>query len=155
TFGVSRGAIYLRSEEPAGYRLTAHLGDAPALTQLAPDAPLIEAMRRGLGLDCGVGADGPGTAAQRQTRALGREVAQPLLSDNELLAVLVLGPKDTPFRAEEWSHLAAFAQITVVALESAAKHRTIETLNQDLQSKVDKIAEQQRRILALQSQLHR
>ncbi|MBL8793272.1 MAG: sigma-54-dependent Fis family transcriptional regulator, partial [Planctomycetia bacterium] len=32
-------------------------------------------------------------------------------------------------------------------------HRTIETLNRDLQGKVEKISEQQRRILALQSQL--
>ena len=101
------------------------------------------------------GAEGPGNAAQRQTRALGGEVAQPLVSDGELIAILILGPKDTPYRAEDWSHLAAFAQITTVAMESAAKHRTIESLNQDLQVKVDKIAEQQRRILALQSQLHR
>jgi transcriptional regulator with GAF, ATPase, and Fis domain len=77
------------------------------------------------------------------------------LSDGALLAVLILGPKETPYRAEDWSHLAAFAQITIVALESAAKHRAIEALNQDLQAKVEKIAEQQRRILALQSQLHR
>jgi len=64
-------------------------------------------------------------------------------------------PKETPYRAEDWSLLSAFAQITTVAFESAAKHRTIEALNQDLQAKVEKIAEQQRRILALQTQLHR
>jgi transcriptional regulator with GAF, ATPase, and Fis domain len=51
--------------------------------------------------------------------------------------------------------LASFAQITVLALESAAGHRTIDQLNRELQAKVDKIAEQQRRILALQTQLHR
>ena len=46
-------------------------------------------------------------------------------------------------------------QITVLALESADGHRTIEGLNRELQSKVEKISEQQRRILALQSQLSR
>ena len=48
---------------------------------------------------------------------------------------------------------AAFAQITVLAFVSAEKHRAIEALNRDLQTKVEKIAEQQRRIMALQSQL--
>jgi DNA-binding NtrC family response regulator len=49
--------------------------------------------------------------------------------------------------------LAAFAPFTALALASAEGHRTIETLNRDLQSKVDKISEQQRRILVLQQQL--
>ena len=43
--------------------------------------------------------------------------------------------------------------MTVLALVSAEGHRNIETLNRELQTKVEKIAEQQRRILALQSQL--
>ena len=43
--------------------------------------------------------------------------------------------------------------MTVLALVSAEGHRTIEALNRELQTKVEKIAEQQRRILALQSQL--
>ena len=43
--------------------------------------------------------------------------------------------------------------MTVLALVSAEGHRTIEALNRELQAKVEKIAEQQRRILALQSQL--
>ena len=155
TVGIARGAIYLKQEQPAGFRLAAHVGEAPTLAELPVDAPLIEAMGNGLGMECPAQAEGPGTAAQRQIRDLGGEVAQPLLSDGELLAVLVLGPKETPYRAEDWSLLSAFGQITVVALASAAKHRTIETLNQDLQAKVDKIAEQQRRILTLQTQLHR
>lgn len=154
TFGATRGAIYLKNDR-GGFRVTASLGDTPPLTELPADSPLLDAMQRGLGLDCSASTEGPGNAAQRQTRALGGEVAQPLVSEKELLAIMILGPKDTPYRAEDWSHLAAFAQITIVALESAAKHRTIESLNQDLQGKVEKIAEQQRRILALQSQLHR
>src|SRR5262249_13406300 len=51
--------------------------------------------------------------------------------------------------------LATFAQLTALALESADGHRTIEALNRDLQTKVEKISEQQRRIIALQSQLMR
>src|SRR5205085_2637871 len=40
-----------------------------------------------------------------------------------------------------------------LALGSAERHRTIEGLTRELQAKVEKISEQQRRILALQSQL--
>jgi transcriptional regulator with GAF, ATPase, and Fis domain len=155
TLGVPRGAIYLRQDEPLGFRLVASQGEAPSLPELGVDTPLIEALQNGLGLECPAPTEGPGTPAQRQLRQLGGEVAQPLLTEGTLMAVLLLGPRETPFRAEDWNLLSAFAQITVVALESAAKHRTIEQLNQDLQTKVDKIAEQQRRILALQTQLHR
>ncbi len=155
TLGVTRGAIFLRRDQPAGYQLAAHLGAAPAAQELPLDAPLIEAMQSGLGLECPAPAEGIGSPAQRQLRLLQGEVAQPLQGDGTLLAVMILGPKDTPFRAEDWNLLSAFAQITGVALESAAQHRTIEQLNQELQTKVDKIAEQQRRILALQSQLYR
>src|SRR5262249_36828775 len=78
-----------------------------------------------------------------------------LSHEGRLLALLVLGPKESPYRNEDVDLLAAFAQITVLALESAEGHRTIEQLNGELQAKVEKISEQQRRILALQSQLRR
>ena len=69
----------------------------------------------------------------------------------------MLGPKNhsRPTPPEDFNLLAAFAQLTVLALVSAEGHRTIEALNRELQAKVEKIAEQQRRILALQSQLLR
>jgi transcriptional regulator with GAF, ATPase, and Fis domain len=86
---------------------------------------------------------------------LGGEIAQPLTQDGRLLALLVLGPRPTPYRADDGHLLAAFARLTVLALESAAGHHTIEQLNGELQAKVDKIAEQQRRIFVLQTQLHR
>jgi transcriptional regulator with GAF, ATPase, and Fis domain len=43
--------------------------------------------------------------------------------------------------------------VTVLALVGAEGHRTIDALNRELQAKVEKIAEQQRRILALQAQV--
>ncbi|MBI2805386.1 MAG: sigma 54-interacting transcriptional regulator [Planctomycetes bacterium] len=155
TLGIERGAIYLKAEPEVGFRLAASLGDAPTVSDLPHDAPLVAAMRNGAGLEADSNAGAAGTPAQLQLRRLGGEIAQPLLHDGALKAILILGPKDTPMRAEDWSLLSAFAQITIVALESAANHRAIDELNQDLQAKVDKIAEQQRRILALQTQLHR
>ena len=56
---------------------------------------------------------------------------------------------------EDLTLLDAFTQLTALALGSAEGHRTIEVLNRELRAKVDKIAEQQRRIMALQSQLLR
>jgi transcriptional regulator with GAF, ATPase, and Fis domain len=152
---IPRGAIYLRHGEPPDFRLVATQGEVPAVASLEPDAPFIEALRTGLRLECPSTSEGALTAAQRQLRQLGGEIAQPLLSEGALMAAMILGPKDTPYRPEDWNLLSAFAQIAIVALESAAQHRTIEHLNQDLQTKVDKIAEQQQRILALQTQLTR
>ena len=155
TLGVVRGAIYLRQDKPAAFRLAGSLGEVPTLAELAAEAPLLEAMQNGLGLQSPASSEEPGTPAQRQLRSLGGEVAQPLVSDGTLLAILILGPKDTPYRSEDWNLLSAFTQITIVALESAANHRSIEQLNHELQAKVDKIAEQQRRIMTLQTQLTR
>ncbi len=154
TLGPTRGAIYLRDEPPTHFRLAAKLEEsASAPSVIAADSPLVEALRNGLGFDGSATAEGPLSSAQRQLTELGGEAVQPLMSDGALIAFLVLGPKDTPFRAEDWNLLSAFARITIVALEGVAKHRTIEQLNHELQTKVAKIGEQQRRIVALQSQL--
>ncbi|MCI0685232.1 MAG: sigma 54-interacting transcriptional regulator [Gemmataceae bacterium] len=152
--GVARGAVYLRQGEPPLYHLAGTLGPAPPLEDLSPGFPLVAALQANkpvLAAPYGF----PNSAAQRQLEFLGGEIAHPLLLEDRLLAILVLGRKDQPYRPEDIELLAALAQITVVALESAAGHRTIEQLNHDLQGKVQKIAEQQRRILSLQSQLRR
>ena len=120
SLGIVRGAIYLKREAPPGFTLAASSGETAPVGELPMNAPLIEALRPGLGLECPDAMEGIGTPAQQQIRSLGgSDVAQPLLSEGgALLAeVLVLGPKDTPYRAEDWSLLAAFAQITTVAFE--------------------------------------
>jgi transcriptional regulator with GAF, ATPase, and Fis domain len=153
--GVAQGAIYLRQGEPPLFRLSAVVGAAPPLEELSPGFPLIEAVQTGCALlPPDRFAQPAPSLAQRQLLFLGGAIAQPLTHNGRLLAVLILGPKDTPYRADDCHLLASFAQITVLALGSAAGHHTIEELNRDLQTKVDKIAEQQRRILVLQTQLH-
>ena len=86
-----------------------------------------------------------------------------MLHEGQLLGILLLGRATEPrglatemsggYTAEDLHLLTAFAQMTVLALVSAEGHRKIETLNRELQTKVEKIAEQQRRIMTLQSQL--
>jgi transcriptional regulator with GAF, ATPase, and Fis domain len=94
-------------------------------------------------------------AALAQLRALGGAAAVALAHEGRLRAILVLGPKADAggYTAEDLDLLAAFAPFTALALASADGHRTVEVLNRDLQTKVEKISEQQRRILALQQQL--
>ncbi len=72
-----------------------------------------------------------------------------------MLALLVLAPKEAgQYTTDDLNLLAAFAQVTALALLlSAEGHRTIDALNRELKDKVEKIAEQQRRIVLLQSQI--
>jgi transcriptional regulator with GAF, ATPase, and Fis domain len=152
--GVSRGAVYLREGEPPIFRLAGHVGMPPELDVLALGFPLVEAVGDGHPLQR-IRAKTPFASAppQRQLAFLGGELAQPLIDEGRLLAVLILGPKDSPYRPEDWNVLAALAQLTAAALANAGRHSTIELLNRELQAKVEQVAEQQRRILALQTQL--
>jgi transcriptional regulator with PAS, ATPase and Fis domain len=152
--GVSRGFIYLRESEPALYRLADSLGPPPPLAELAPGCPLVDTLQRQAMVSLRRDRWAIGDADLGQLRFLGGEVAQGLNHEGHLLALLILGPKDSGFYTQEdFNLLAALAQITALALENAERHRTIETLNRDLHTKVEKISEQQRRIMALQSQL--
>lgn len=151
--GVPNGFVFLREGDPPIYRLAEALGTEPPLTELASGCPLVDTLQGRSALilrSSPSGAD----AAKGQLRFLGGEVAQALVHEGQLLALLVLGPKDSgPYKADDLNLLAAFAQIAALALANAERHRTIDSLNRDLQTKVEKISEQQRRILALQSQL--
>jgi transcriptional regulator with GAF, ATPase, and Fis domain len=178
--GVARGAVYLRAGDPPLFRLADHLGPAPPLTELSSGCPLVEALRArhtlllragdsaawwsgrlGNGGNGGAQPEAPPTShpvpldpARRQLQFLGGEAAHALVHEGQLLALLVLGPRlRGQYSADDLNLLAAVAQLTALALVSAEGRRTIEGLNRDLQAKIEKIGEQQRRILALQSQL--
>ena len=87
--------------------------------------------------------------------ALGGEVAAPIHAEGVLAGVLVLGPKRSgmPFDDEEVAFLGALGSVSTLALRSAEIQATLESLNRELRDKVEKIAEQRRRILVLQDQL--
>ena len=87
--------------------------------------------------------------------ALGGEAATALGGDGHLAGLLVLGPKRSgmPYEDEEMAFLGALSSVATLVLHSADIQQTLESLNQELRGKVEKIAEQQRRILILQDQL--
>jgi transcriptional regulator with GAF, ATPase, and Fis domain len=150
--GVGRGSVYLREGDSPLYSLTHAIGTAPTLTELSSGCPLIETV--GQKAAATVRLMLSGDPARRQLLFLGGETAHGLFHEGELLGLLVLGPKESGwYTPDDLNLLTAFAQITALALVSTKGHRTIDGLNRELQGKVEKIAEQHRRILALQSQL--
>jgi transcriptional regulator with GAF, ATPase, and Fis domain len=156
--GATQGAVYLREGDPALFRLAATLGTPPTQTELLPGCPLVAELSAHGSLyvrAAHTNGAGPGPAL-RQLQDLGGEAAHALVHEGEILALLLLGPRDSgPYDDEDLNLVAAFAQVTALALVSGESGRTIEILNRELKAKVEKVAEQQRRIIALQSQLTR
>jgi transcriptional regulator with GAF, ATPase, and Fis domain len=154
--GVARAAVYLGRDEPPAFEQAGSVGGMPGGQVLKPGDPLVEALQVQGTVAVWPGPAPAATPAQRQVQALGGELAHALTHEGRLLAVLLLGPKERmPFLPDDLTFLDALAQVTVLALENAQGHQTIDELSRELQDKVEKISEQQRRILALQSQLRK
>jgi transcriptional regulator with GAF, ATPase, and Fis domain/cbb3-type cytochrome oxidase subunit 3 len=150
---LEQGAIYLRSGEPSVYRLVAHRGKEPPLRELPPGSPLIDVLTTAPLVQR---QRGNYSAAERHLAQFHSEVALPLRHEGTLLAVLLMGPtREGRFDLDALPILTSFAQITALALHNTQGHATLESLNRELQDKVLKISEQQRRIVALQSQVLR
>jgi len=151
----NQGAIYVRQGDPALFVLVSHLKDRPALTELPLGSPLIDALMQSP-LVRVPGVLGPMAPSQRQLASLGAEIALALRHEGRVMAIVLVGPRTTGrYEVEELHLLTTFAQLAALALHSAQGRQQIEVLNRQLQSKVEKISEQQRRIVALQSQLLR
>jgi len=152
--GVRRGAVYLRRGD-AVYALVASEGPPPPATEVAATCPLVAALP---GQPClPAGPRLPTDPAVQRVQALGGELALGLVHEGQLLGFLVLGPRGGggAYSADDLAILTAFGRLAALSLVGAEGHRTIEALNVELQTKVEKIAEQQRRILALQAALTR
>lgn len=151
-----QGAIFLREGEPPVYRVVAHLGSEPPVKELPPGSPLIDMLVQSpivrarpqgtFGLD----------PVQRQLQQFHARTALPLRHEGVLLAVLIVGQTEHGESDIETIHLlTTFAQIAGLALHGAQGHQVFESLNHELQSKVEKISEQQRLIVTLQTQLQK
>jgi transcriptional regulator with GAF, ATPase, and Fis domain len=151
------GALYLYEPAEPSFRLVACHGPSPDEQTLAMDNPLVvrlqqtPAARLSHALTPGTSSD-PATDAMI---ALGGEAASAVGGNGTYAGLLILGPKRSgmPYEDEEMAFLRALSSVATLALHSADIQETLESLNLELRGKVDKIAEQQRRILILQEQL--
>jgi len=158
--GATRGAVYLRQSEGAPFELVCRTNWSDAAAQIAPDDPYVQRLREPL-LFAGRFAPIGGTATRataitgRWPRPTGDELGCVLELESLVMGLIVLGAKRdaAPFTPEDRNFLIALARTTALALHSAQGHRTIDTLNGELKDKVRKIAEQQRRIVFLQTEL--
>jgi transcriptional regulator with GAF, ATPase, and Fis domain len=152
TLDVPTGAVYVRDGDPPAFRVAGGIGPILPAPELTADGPLVAALGTFERIPPRAGA--VPIEALVQLRAIGGAAAVALTHEGVLRAVLVLGPKaGGPYSPEDLELLAAFAPFTALALAGAEGHRTIESLNRELQTKIEKISEQQRRILVLQQQL--
>jgi transcriptional regulator with GAF, ATPase, and Fis domain len=151
------GALYLGDAPGRPMQLVASYGPMPDERILAVDNPLLARLRN----SATVRLSHPpvvGSSSDDATDAmiaLGGEAAAALGADGHVAGLLVLGPKRSgmPYEDEEMAFLAALSSVATLVLHSADIQQTLESLNQELRDKVEKIAEQQRRILILQDQL--
>jgi transcriptional regulator with GAF, ATPase, and Fis domain len=151
------GALYLGDASGRAFQLVAAHGPSPEQSSLAAENPLVGRLRgtATLRLSHAMALDNSADPASDAMIALGGEAAAALGGEGHLAGLLVLGPKRSgmPYEDEEMAFLGALSSVATLVLHSADIQQTLETLNQELRGKVDKIAEQQRRILILQDQL--
>ncbi len=154
---IEWAALYLCDQDRGPLKLVACHGPEPDERTLPADNPLVERLRGTtvLRMPSMMGFSPPSDPAIDAMISLGGEHAAALESNGLLAGLLVLGPKRSglPYEDEEVAFLNALGSVAILALHSAGIHQTLERLNQELRAKVEKIAEQQRRILILQDQL--
>jgi transcriptional regulator with GAF, ATPase, and Fis domain len=151
------GALYLGDAPGKPLRLVASHGPAPDERSLASDNPLAVRLRQthAVRLSHALALNGSSDPATDAMIALGGEAATSVGDDGNLSGLLILGPKRSgmPYEDEEMAFLAALSSVATLVLHSADIQQTLESLNRELRDKVEKITEQQRRILILQDQL--
>ncbi len=152
------GALYLGEPGSGSMELVACSGPEPDERVLSAANPLVVRLREDMTsvrVPHALSVSTPSDPAADAMISLGGEIATALESGGGLAGLMVLGPKRSgmPYENEEIAFLEALGSVAVLALRSADIQQTLEVLNQDLREKVDKIAEQQRRILILQDQL--
>jgi transcriptional regulator with GAF, ATPase, and Fis domain len=154
---VEWGALYLYETASHEFQVVACHGPPPDEPTISSTNPLVArlqkvpAARLSHALSPGMMSD-PATDAMI---ALGGEAVTAVGGNGNVAGFLILGPKRSgmPYEDEEMAFLGALSSVATLALHSAGIQQTLESLNHDLRGKVEKIAEQQRRIFILQEQL--
>ncbi len=152
--GVDRAALYLRDRTTGAFRLIAADGIDQAQQMFSTDAEILGLLQEDANLRR-LDSDASETQSQLLLQQLDVELVHALEVDGQLAGALMLGAKrnGTQYTAEDLALLSSLGQITSVALDSARMHQAVARLDDDLQRKVEKIADQQRLISILQSEI--
>ena len=158
-FQVRSAAIYLIDEAPQHFRLMAVRGtpdhELPLRVELEPESiEQLQTHSHILGPRQG-GSQSESGIAWPLMQDLSAELLYGLELDGRIGVLVALGskPDETIYSAEDLTFLGALGQITSVALHSVRVHRDVTRLNDELQDKVETIAEQERRIAVMQARL--
>ncbi|MCH7687562.1 MAG: sigma 54-interacting transcriptional regulator, partial [Planctomycetes bacterium] len=153
---VEQAALYLRATPHGPFQLVAAEGAEDVPLQFHADDEFLEALKQSGSLQRVT----PGTRSemsmiQNSLRELKADLVCALEGEAALDGMVTLGKKinSSPYSAEDLTFLNALGQITYVAFRSAKVDREIRQLNEELQEKIEKITNQQRQIIVLQSEL--
>ena len=152
--GVNRAALYLRDSTSGSFRLIAADDIPEAPFSIPSDVELLGLMQED-GNVHRLETEGEQSQAQQFLHQFDVELVHPLEVEGQLAGALFLGAKQggSPYSAEDLALLTTLGQITIVALNSARVHQAAARLNEDLQLKIEKIADQQRLITMLQAEI--
>jgi len=150
--GVDCAALYLRDAGAGTFRLFAADGLEHAPSSFSTDAEMLGLMQEDTNLQRRF-ADG--AASQGLLQELDVELIHSLEVDGQLAGALILGAKRNggQYTADDLALVASLGQITSVALHSAHVHQAVTRLDEELQTKIEKISEQQRLISMLQAEI--
>ena len=153
---AERIAVYLRDGETSSFQLIAAEGATDLPAQIVADDELMQALQSESAVARSMTPLLSGLSSAQQTlRSLRAELLYAFNSDNDLVGVVALGPKQngTTYTAEDLTFLNALGQITSVALHSVKAHQDLSRVNEEMQQKVEKIDEQRRVITMLQQEI--
>ncbi|QDU41771.1 Transcriptional regulatory protein ZraR [Symmachiella dynata] len=151
---INQAAVYLRSGPNEDFNLIAVQGDMSPPARLANDPELTIPLLENASLQrTSLGGRGPRSKVQTILRELDVDLIHRLEMEGELAGFVLLGRKrdDSAYTAEDLTFLTALGQI--MTLHSSKVHDEITRLNKELSLKTERVAEQQRQISILQSEI--
>ncbi|MCA9079706.1 MAG: sigma 54-interacting transcriptional regulator [Planctomycetaceae bacterium] len=149
---AEHAVLFVRKGQGNQFRLLASVGRTDCPLQIHLDNETLQALAEDSFLQRIPSGQ---SSSQVQLRKLNSQLLYGMELDGALTGILALGPKHNgaAYVAEDVAFATALGRMTSVALHCAKVHEEVGRLNDDLQLKVEKISEQERQILALQSEL--
>ncbi|MGD9856847.1 MAG: sigma-54 interaction domain-containing protein, partial [Planctomycetaceae bacterium] len=150
--GVTRAACYLRDGEGEMFQRFAQLGDLEFVPQIEVSRSHWPLLQQGVSLQR---LRAGGTSTQSLMRTLGVDLIHGLEVDGEMVGLIVLGPKPNAaaFTPEDGTFLSAVERIAGFALHFSKVHEAFGQIKDELERRIEQVADQQQRIGYLERQL--